>query len=90
MTIIPKPVQEYIDIVESGIFRTCSEQKLLVAHIKKVFNEELLIYDEEKKKFVMLYRAAGNDKRHQIVFYILAEVVLVIGFGICGIKRIRA
>ena len=25
-------------------------------------------YDEERQKFVMLYRAAGNDKRHQIVF----------------------
>ena len=24
------------------------------------------IYDEESKKFVMLYRAAGNDVRHQI------------------------
>lgn len=27
-----------------------------------------VIYDEERQKFVMLYRAAGNDKRHQIVF----------------------
>lgn len=25
-----------------------------------------VIYDEEKQEFVMLYRAAGNDKRHQI------------------------
>ena len=25
-----------------------------------------VVYDEEKQKFVMLYRAAGNDKRHQI------------------------
>ena len=27
-----------------------------------------VIYDEDRQKFVMLYRAAGNDKRHQIVF----------------------
>lgn len=25
-----------------------------------------VVYDQEKQKFVMLYRAAGNDKRHQI------------------------
>lgn len=27
-----------------------------------------VIYDEKRQKFVMLYRAAGNDERHQIVF----------------------
>lgn len=27
-----------------------------------------VVYDEENKKFVMLYRAAGNDIRHQIKF----------------------
>ena len=27
-----------------------------------------VIYDKEREKFIMLYRAAGNDKRHQIVF----------------------
>ncbi len=27
-----------------------------------------VIYDEERKEFVMLYRAAGNDVRHQIKF----------------------
>lgn len=27
-----------------------------------------VIYDEEKKEFVMIYRAAGNDIRHQIKF----------------------
>ena len=26
-----------------------------------------VIYDEKKEEFVMLYRAAGNDERHQIV-----------------------
>ncbi len=27
-----------------------------------------VIYDDEKEEFVMLYRAAGNDKRHKILF----------------------
>lgn len=27
-----------------------------------------VIYDDKREKFVMLYRTAGNDKRHQIVF----------------------
>ena len=27
-----------------------------------------VIYDDERQKFVMLYRAAGDDKRHKIVF----------------------
>ena len=27
-----------------------------------------VIYDESRGKFVMLYRAAGDDQRHQIVF----------------------
>lgn len=27
-----------------------------------------VIYDDDRKKFIMLYRAAGNDVRHQIVF----------------------
>ena len=27
-----------------------------------------VIYDDERQKFIMLYRAAGDDKRHQIVF----------------------
>ena len=27
-----------------------------------------VVYDDDRKKFIMLYRAAGNDVRHQIVF----------------------
>lgn len=27
-----------------------------------------VVYDEQSKEFIMLYRAAGNDKRHQIRF----------------------
>ena len=45
MTTIPKQVQDYIDIVESGKVRTCEEQKQFVAYIKKVFATENLRYD---------------------------------------------
>lgn len=45
MTKIPKPVQDYIDIVERGEVRTCQEQKLLVAYVKDVFATEKLKYD---------------------------------------------
>ena len=27
-----------------------------------------VVYDESSRKFIMLYRAAGNDVRHQIKF----------------------
>ena len=56
MTKIPKLVQEYIDIVENGVFRTCKEQKLLVDLVNKVFNEEELVYDEEKIDRYMSYQ----------------------------------
>ena len=45
MTKIPKPIQDYIDIVESGMVRTCEEQKLLVDYVKDVFKNETLKYD---------------------------------------------
>lgn len=56
MTKIPKLVQEYIDIVENGVFRTCKEQKLLVDLVNKAFNEEELVYDEEKIDRYMSYQ----------------------------------
>jgi phage terminase large subunit-like protein len=46
MTPIPKEVQEYIDIVESGKVKTCEEQKQLIRHIKNVFATEDLKYNE--------------------------------------------
>lgn len=45
MTPIPKEIQEYIDIVEQGKTRTCQEQKLLVALVKKTFETETLKCD---------------------------------------------
>ena len=47
-TPIPESVQAYIDIVESGKVRTCEEQKQLVALVKRTFETEELIYDQEQ------------------------------------------
>jgi phage terminase large subunit-like protein len=45
MTTIPKPIQDYIDIVEGGKTRVCEEQKQLVEYVKNVFATEKLKYD---------------------------------------------
>lgn len=45
MTQIPIQLQEYIDIVEQEKVRTCNEQKLLVAMVKRVFETETLKID---------------------------------------------
>ena len=45
MTTIPKPVQNYIDIVEGGKIEVCEEQKQLVEYVKNVFATEKLKYD---------------------------------------------
>ena len=46
MTIYNKYIQEYIDIVENEVFRTCEEQKELILYIKKIFAEENLFIDD--------------------------------------------
>ena len=55
-TPIPPQVQEYIDIVEQEKVRTCEEQKLLVALVKKAFETEELIYDEEQIEKYLSYQ----------------------------------
>ena len=45
---IPKEVQAYVDLVESGEHRCCREQKELAAYVKKVFATEDLFVDEEQ------------------------------------------
>lgn len=55
-TPIPSQVQEYIDIVEQKKVRTCEEQKLLVALVKKAFETEELIYNEEQIKKYLSYQ----------------------------------
>lgn len=55
-TPIPSQIQEYIDIVEQEKVRTCKEQKLLVALVKKTFETEELIYDEEQIEKYLSYQ----------------------------------
>ena len=55
-TPIPSQVQEYIDIVEQEKVRTCEEQKLLVALVKKTFETEELIYNEEQIEKYLSYQ----------------------------------
>lgn len=49
-------LQEYIDIVEQGKIRTCKEQKLLVAMVKKALDQEELFVDEAKIEKYMSYQ----------------------------------
>ena len=51
-----KYLQEYIDIVEQGKIRTCKEQKLLVAIVKKALQEEDLKVDEIRIEKYMSYQ----------------------------------
>ena len=43
MTLIPKQIQDYIDIVEGGKVKVCKEQIQLINYVKKVFSEEKLL-----------------------------------------------
>ena len=43
-----KYIQEYLDIVDNDIIPVCKEQKLLSKFIKKIFETENLIIDDEK------------------------------------------
>ena len=45
---IPAEVQNYINLVETGMYRCCKEQHSLVAYIQKVFESEELYVDEEQ------------------------------------------
>lgn len=43
-----KYIQEYLDIIDNEVFPVCKEQKLLSKMIKKIFDTEKLIIDEQK------------------------------------------
>ena len=47
-TKLPEDVEAYIKAVESGEYRTCNEQKLLVEYVRKTFETETLFVDYEK------------------------------------------
>ena len=55
-TPIPKQIQAYIDIVEQEKVKTCKEQKQLVALVKRTFETEELIYDEEQIEKYLSYQ----------------------------------
>lgn len=43
-----KYIQEYLDIIDNEVFEVCKEQKLLARLIKKIFETENLIIDEDR------------------------------------------
>ena len=45
---LPREIQDYIDIVENEVFRTCDEQKELIAHIKACFETEMIYVDTDQ------------------------------------------
>ncbi len=51
-----KHINEYINIVEQNIVRTCEEQKLLIKHIQRCFTTEDLFVDEEKVEKYFTYQ----------------------------------
>lgn len=56
-TPIPKPIQDYIDIVKTEkLHKVCKEQKLLVNMIEDIFSKEDLICDDDKFNKYMTYQ----------------------------------
>lgn len=54
--LIPE-IQDYIDLVRSGIIEVCKEQLLLCDYVEKCFNDENLFIDEEQlKKYLGLQK----------------------------------
>lgn len=51
-----KYIQEYLDIIDNEVFAMCKEQKLLSKLIKKIFETETLIIDEEKIEKYFAYQ----------------------------------
>lgn len=51
-----KYIQEYLDIIDNEVFAVCKEQKLLSKLIKKIFETEKLIIDEEKTEKYFAYQ----------------------------------
>lgn len=50
-------IQDYIDLVRSGVIEVCKEQLLLCDYVEKCFNDENLFIDEEQlKKYLGLQK----------------------------------
>ena len=56
MPILPPEIQGYIDLVEQGGINTCQEQKMLVAHVRRVLESEDLVIESEKLEKYMSYQ----------------------------------
>ena len=50
---IPAEILEYIQLVESGVHRTCREQQALAAHVRSVFKKEDIHVDLEQLRRYM-------------------------------------
>lgn len=50
---LPAEVKDYLELVESGPYRTCKEQHALAAHIRRVFQTEELRVDAEQLRHYM-------------------------------------
>lgn len=50
---IPAEVLEYIELVESGVHRTCREQQALAAHVRAIFEQEDIHVDLEQMRRYM-------------------------------------
>lgn len=49
-------IQEYIELVESGKYRVCEEQLLLVSYIRETFEQESIYVDEEQLEKYLAYQ----------------------------------
>lgn len=56
MTNYNEHIQEYIDIIENEVFKSCKEQKLLIKYVKKVLDTEDLIIDDFKIEKYLSYQ----------------------------------
>lgn len=56
MTNYNEHIQEYIDIIENEVFKSCKEQKLLIKYVKKVFDTEDLIIDDFRIEKYLSYQ----------------------------------
>lgn len=45
---LPPEISEYLELVESGPWRVCPEQKALAEYTRKCFSQELIFVDEEQ------------------------------------------
>ena len=66
-------IQKWIDIVENETYRTCEDQKLLVKHVKKCFEEEDIYTDDEQlEKYLGLAKYFPYDRIFEWQEFVIA------------------